>query len=241
MLPTWGSFDLSGRVMTKSLRQDNKAADQFATRRALAQSLGGHLPPPGTKVGLLGGSFNPAHGGHLQISLEALRRLGLQEVWWLVSPQNPLKPNSGMAPLETRLESARRLARHPRIFVGDPERLLKTRYSVDSLAVLRRRLPAIEFVWLMGADNLEQLERWHRWQQIFHMLPVAIFDRPSYSLRALAGRASRIFAAYRKPECRARALVAEGAPGWVFLHIRLNPLSASSLRAASGEVPASHG
>ncbi len=224
--------------MTETLCQDTKAAGEFASRRALAQSLGGHLPPAGAKVGLLGGSFNPAHGGHLQISLEAFRRLGLDEIWWLVSPQNPLKSKTGMAPLAARLELARLLARHPRIFVGDPERLLKTHFSVDSVAALRRRLPTLKFVWLMGADNLAQLEHWHRWQQIFYLLPVAIFDRPSYSLRALAGRAPRIFAACRKPERRARALVSEGAPGWVFLHMRLNPLSASSLRAASGEVPA---
>jgi nicotinic acid mononucleotide adenylyltransferase len=146
------------------------------TPRAIAARLGGHLPPPGARVGLLGGSFNPAHEAHLQISRDALRRLGLDEVWWLVSPLNPLKPAHGMAPLSARLESANRMARHPRIRPSDLEELLGTRYSLDTLRALRARFPRVTFVWLIGADNLLGLDKWHCWQQILRETIVAVFE-----------------------------------------------------------------
>lgn len=201
------------------------------TPRAIAARLGGHLPPPGARIGLLGGSFNPAHEAHLQISRDALRRLGLDEVWWLVSPLNPLKPARGMAPLGARLESANRMARHPRIRPSDLEELLGTRYSLDTLRALRARFPRVTFVWLIGADNLLGLDKWHCWQQILRETIVAVFDRPTYALRALAGRAAQSFASYRIAERQARRLVFCRAPVWIFLYTRRNPLSATKIRS----------
>ncbi|MDX1401653.1 MAG: nicotinate-nucleotide adenylyltransferase [Kiloniellales bacterium] len=205
------------------------------TLHELGRELGGHLPPPGARVGLLGGSFNPAHDAHLEITLNALKLLDLNEVWWLVSPQNPLKSSSGMAPLADRLRSAKRVARHPRIRVTAMENLLQSRYSADTLAFLKRRFPRVRFVWLLGADNLQQLEKWERWQQIFNESDVAIFDRPSYSLKALAGKAARTFSGSRLPERSAQQLAKGKKPKWVFLHRRLNPLSATELRSKTME------
>ena len=181
-------------------------------------------------VGLLGGSFNPAHEGHLEISLAALHRLGLDRVWWLVSPQNPLKPESGMAPLDERMAGARRLARHPRLLVTDIEAGLGTRYTADTLDGLRRRHPGTAFVWLMGADNLVQMPHWDRWTAIFEAVPVAVFDRPTYSQKALSGKAARRYRDRRLPERKARLLARLEPPAWVFLHTRLNPLSGTGIR-----------
>jgi len=197
-------------------------------------SLTPTIVPPvraGLRIGLLGGSFNPAHEGHFGISLEALRRLGLDEVWWLVSPQNPLKDETGMAPFAERLEGARRAARHPRLRVTDIEARLGTRYTADTLRALRRRFPRLKFVWLMGADNLSQIPAWRAWSYIFNTLPVAIFARPTYSLRALAGKAARRYYRVRRPERAARQLPGNTSPAWVFFHIRLMPISATALRA----------
>jgi len=205
-------------------------APRPATPARLGQALGGHLPAPGARIGLLGGSYNPAHAGHRQIALEALKRLGLDEVWLLVSPQNPLKPASGMAPLEVRLRSARRVAAHPRVRATALEEVLGTRVTAETLAALSRSFPRVRFVWLMGADNLVQIARWGRWQEIFHSLPIAVFDRPAYSVRASVAKAARRFARARLPERRARCLGLGPLPQWVFLHGRLNPLSATALR-----------
>ena len=150
------------------------------------------------RIGLLGGSFNPAHGGHLHISRLALSRLDLDEVWWLVSPQNPLKPAAGMAPFAERLEAAARVAAaERRIRVSDIEARLGSTYTADTLKALRRRFPRARFVWLMGGDNLAQLPYWKRWQDIFRTAPIAVFDRPSTALTALAGIAARRFARAR--------------------------------------------
>lgn len=185
----------------------------------------------GGRIGLLGGSFNPAHEGHLHISLLALRRLRLDQVWWLVSPQNPLKPEKGMASLDARLESARRLARHPRLHVTDIEARLGTRYTADTLRALKRRFPRARFVWLMGADNLLQIPNWERWTAVFETVPVAIFARPSYSVRALAGKAAQRYRRWRVPAQRAGGLAWRTPPAWVFLHCRLHPASATKIRA----------
>jgi len=185
------------------------------------------------RIGLLGGSFNPAHEGHVHISLEALKRLGLDEVWWLVSPQNPLKAANGMASLADRMNSARAItAPHPRLRVTDLERALGTRYTIDTVRALRQRHPHARFVWLMGADNLAQIDRWHAWQQIFHLVPVAVWARPSYCFRALAAKAARRFAGARLQENAGRLLPATDPPAWVFVHGRLNPLSATLIRTA---------
>jgi len=193
---------------------------------------GDDAPPrrSGRRIGLLGGSFNPAHEGHREISLQALARLGLDEVWWLVSPQNPLKPVAGMAPFAHRLAEARTVARHPRIRVTDLEARLGTRHTAATLRRLTRRFPGIRFVWLMGADNLVQIDRWRAWQQIFHLVPVAVWARPSYCFRALAAKAARRFAGARLQENAGRLLPATDPPAWVFVHGRLNPLSATAIR-----------
>lgn len=195
------------------------------------------LPPVLTQrrrrtVGLLGGSFNPAHEGHRHISLMALKRLGLDEIWWLVSPQNPLKPADDMAPFAERLRHAIATARHPRIKVTGLETGLGTRYTIDTLTALHQRFSQTRFVWLMGADNLAQIDRWAGWNRIFDRTAVAVLARPAYSLRALAGRAAHRYLARRLPATSARQLARHAAPAWVFLPIRLMPVSATQLRAA---------
>ena len=188
---------------------------------------------PGRRVGLLGGSFNPAHDGHLHISILALRALGLDEVWWLVSPQNPLKPDRGMASFAARVGAARALARHPRIVVSDLERRLGTRYTADTLDAVKRRFPRTAFVWLMGADNLVQIPRWKDWTAIFARAPIAVFDRPSYCYKALAGRAARRYARERVDARRARKLAVSPPPAWVFVRGRLNAACATEIRGAA--------
>jgi nicotinate-nucleotide adenylyltransferase len=183
------------------------------------------------RVGLLGGSFNPAHDGHRHVSLTALRRLRLDQVWWLVSPQNPLKPAAGMAPQGERIRRARQVARHPRIRVTGLEARLGTRYTADTLAALHRRFPGVRFVWLMGADNLRQMPRWRRWQAIFGATAIAVFDRRPYSFQALAGQAARRYAHRRIAERQAFCLADRMPPAWVFLHSRLHPASATAIRA----------
>jgi len=188
-------------------------------------------PPAGLRVGLLGGSFNPAHAGHLHISRLAIRRLKLDQVWWLVSPQNPLKTPRGMASLDERLAGAARAAADPRVRVGALERDLGTRYTADTVAALGARFPGVRFVWLMGADLLLQLPRWKRWRDVFRAVPIAVFARPSYSLKARSGRAARRFATARRLASRAPDLAAMTPPAWVFLRIPLHGASASRIRA----------
>ena len=140
---------------------------------------------PGLRIGLLGGSFNPAHDGHRHVSEVALKRLGLDYVWWLVTPQNPLKGRAGLAPLADRLKQAASIARHPRIVVMDIERALGTRYSIDTLKCLQRRFPLVAFVWLMGSDNLKIFRRWRRWPELMARVPIAVVQRPGTILAPL--------------------------------------------------------
>ncbi len=207
------------------------------TPRQLARALGGRLPPPGARIGLLGGSFNPAHEAHRELSMVALRRLGLNEVWWLVSPQNPLKPQQGMAQLARRRASAERKANHPAIRVTTLESQLGTIYTAETLAVLKALFPRVRFVWLMGADNLCQIDRWQDWEAIFQSLPVAVFDRPPYSIRATSAKAAQRFAKFRLPEKSAGLLVTTQPPAWVYVHGRKNPLSATRIRAIHPDWP----
>jgi nicotinate-nucleotide adenylyltransferase len=186
---------------------------------------------PSRAIGLLGGSFNPAHAGHRHISELALKRLGLDEVWWLVSPQNPLKPVAGMAPFAERLAGARAIARHPRIRVTAMEADLKTTYTAETLRRLARRFPQVRFIWLMGADNLAQIHQWKDWTQIFNTVAVAVLARPSYCLRALASLAAHRFSRNRVSESGSGALRRRRPPAWVFLVGPLNPLSATAIRA----------
>jgi nicotinate (nicotinamide) nucleotide adenylyltransferase/ribosome silencing factor RsfS/YbeB/iojap len=191
------------------------------------------------RIGLLGGSFNPAHGGHLHLSLLALKYLDIDEVWWLVSPQNPLKPVAGMAPFAVRLEHAGHVAAaHPRIVVSDLEnRLVSSHYTADTLDRLRHRFPRLRFVWLVGGDNLIQIRRWQRWTEIFRTAPIAVFDRPSHSQKALTSVAAKRFARRRVPVCAARRLAELKPPAWVFFHTRLDTRSASRIRSEQKEIP----
>lgn len=188
-------------------------------------------PSANIRVGLLGGSFNPAHEGHLHISIEALHRLGLDQVWWLVTPQNPLKSNKGMAPLAQRMQKARELtAGTPGIHVTDIERKLRTTYTIHTIRLLQRQYPHIKFVWLMGADNLQQFHRWYRWQDIFARIPVAIFDRSPFTYEAISGKAGRRFAQYRVGHRQAGTLALMKPPAWGYMHIFANPASSTHLR-----------
>jgi nicotinate-nucleotide adenylyltransferase len=176
----------------------------------------------------LGGSFNPAHEGHLHISLEALKRLGLDEVWWLVSPQNPLKPVKGMASQAERIAGAVKMARHPRLKVTGMEADWGTRYTADTLAVMKKRFPAARLVWLMGADNLRQVSRWDRWMRIFRSVPVAVFDRSPYSRESMASKAARRFSPWRV--AAPGRLIRAALPSWTFMHIKRHPASATEIR-----------
>lgn len=189
------------------------------------------------RIGLLGGSFNPAHAGHRHVAERALRALRLDAVWLLVSPGNPLKPVAGMAALAERLAGARRIARRPRIVATDLEARLGTRFTVDTLARLRRRFPRVRFVLLIGADNLTQLPRWRRWRRLARQTPLAVLPRPGQTRRALAGQAARALARHREPP----GALLTGAPGvdgaahagWALLPAREHPGSASAIRAAA--------
>lgn len=183
------------------------------------------------RVGLLGGSFNPAHRGHRRITLAAIDALALDEAWWLVSPGNPLKPAAGMAPLAARLGSARAMARRAPIRATDIEARLGTRYTVDTLAALRRRYPKIRFVWLMGADNLAQFHRWRDWRRIARLMPIAVVARPSYNGEALAGPAMAWLRQFERPRSDAKMWTTWSLPAIVLLRFRPDPTSATGIRA----------
>lgn len=190
------------------------------------------------RVGLLGGSFNPAHAGHRHVAALALRRLRLDQVWLMVSPGNPLKPERGMAPMLGRLASARRVADGRRLVATGIEAALATRYTVDTLRELRRRFPLARFVWLMGADNLQQFPRWRGWLAIARCMPFAVLPRPGYNHRALAGQAAKRLGSMRLPARRASLLAGCAPPAWIFLPVPQHAASASAIRAAGkGEVP----
>jgi nicotinate-nucleotide adenylyltransferase len=184
-----------------------------------------------TRVGLLGGSFNPAHEGHLHVALLARRRLRLGQVWLLVSPGNPLKSPNGMAPFAVRLAGAGRIADGRLVLASGIEAAFHTRYTVDTLRLLMRRFPRMRFVWIMGADILEELPRWRHWQQIVRRLAFVVLPRPSYTHRALAGQAAHRLRADRRP-AREAALLPGASPGWAFLPVRQNAVSATAIRRA---------
>jgi nicotinate-nucleotide adenylyltransferase len=179
---------------------------------------------------LLGGSFNPPHVAHRLISEMALKRLQLNKVWWLVSPGNPLKKRGETAPLAERLKLCRALATNPRIVITDFEARLPTSHTASTLAFLKARSPLVRFVWIMGADNLATFDRWHRWREIFTMVPVAVVDRPGWRLRALASKAARTFARSRLPEKEAATLPERPAPAWTFLTGPLSHASSTAIR-----------
>jgi len=188
----------------------------------------------GMRIGLLGGSFNPPHIAHRAISLFAIKRLKLDRVWWLVTPGNPLKDNGALHELDERAQAARQMASDPRIDVSCLESVIGTRYTVDTINYLRRRVSGLRFVWIMGADNLAQFHRWQNWQRIASEMPIAVIDRPPSSFRALAAPAARALARYRVPENKAGRLADIRAPAWVFLTgLKMN-LSSTGLRNPDG-------
>jgi ribosome silencing factor RsfS/YbeB/iojap/nicotinate (nicotinamide) nucleotide adenylyltransferase len=209
--------------------------------------IAAHHPMPGVprdtrrRIGLLGGSFNPAHEGHRHVSVEALKRLGLDEVWWLVSPQNPLKSDNGMEPLASRLARAKLIAHHARIRVEAPELLLGTRYTLDTVRALNQLYPQAHFVWLMGADILPQLADWQGWRELFAEIPIAAFARPGWSYAALQSAAPRAFARYRIAGGAARTLAACPPPAWCFIPSRLDSHSATAIRAVRPNRPRAKG
>ena len=182
----------------------------------------------GFAVGLLGGSFNPAHGGHRKMSLAALERLHLDELWWLVSPQNPLKPKAGMAPLAARIASARAIARHPRILPTDIERRMGTQRTIDTLRGLKRRYPQLRFLWLMGSDNLAQFHHWADWRGIAREVPIVVMARPGYAGESQFAPAMGWLRRWRRNDpagWRNWTLPAIG-----FVHFGLDPRSATAIR-----------
>ncbi|MFD1911440.1 nicotinate-nucleotide adenylyltransferase [Halodurantibacterium flavum] len=197
------------------------------------------FPPAsaGMTVGLLGGSFDPAHPGHVHLTEEALRRFDLDRVWWLVSPGNPLKAR-GPAPLAQRMAGARALMRHPRVEITDIEARLGTRHTAAMLARLMPLYPGVRFVWLMGADNLASFHRWDRWRWIMGQVPVGVIARPGNAMAALGSPAARFAARWRLPAAAAPLLARRGAPRWCYLTVPLVGISSTELRARGGGAPA---
>lgn len=186
--------------------------------------------PALTRIGLLGGSFNPAHGGHRRISIFARQALGLDAVWWLVSPGNPLKPRQGMAPLAARLASARMQARRAPIVPSQIERELGTRYTVDTLHRLQRRYPKHRFVWLMGSDNLAQLHQWKDWRRLARSMPIAVIARPGYDAAARASLAGAWLGRFRRSAASLKHRAGWSAPALIHLRFDPDPRSATDIR-----------
>lgn len=184
---------------------------------------------PGQRVGLLGGSFDPPHQGHLHISKEALKRFDLDCIWWLVTPGNPLKTH-GPAPLEKRLTAARNLVDHPRIHVTAIEQQLGTTATAQTIAHLRRLYRDVSFTWLMGADNLAQLHRWQNWRTIMRHVPVGVLARPGDRISARTSPAARLFRPYKIKASNSRALSTRTAPAWCFVNVPLDRTSSSAIR-----------
>lgn len=184
------------------------------------------------RIGILGGSFNPAHAGHLHVARTAQRRFALDQVWLMVSPGNPLKPARGMAPFAERLASARAIADGRHVLATGIEASIGTRYTRDTLDRLHRLFPCADFVWLMGADNLEDLSRWQRWREIAAKTALGVLPRPEHNMGALAGLAAHRLRGYRLPARQASRLATAPTPAWIFLPTAQNALSATALRAA---------
>ncbi|MEM8578104.1 MAG: nicotinate-nucleotide adenylyltransferase [Pseudomonadota bacterium] len=185
----------------------------------------------GQIIGLLGGSFDPAHEGHVHITRQAIARFGLTQCWWLVSPGNPLKAR-GPAPLAQRLARARAVMRDPRVTVTDIEARLGTRYTAQTLAALRARYPGVRFVWLMGADNLAQLHLWQDWHAIMRSVPVGVLARPGMRISARRSRAAQFYAEGRISGRASHLLGMARAPAWCFVNVPMTPASSTAIRAA---------
>lgn len=184
----------------------------------------------GQVIGLLGGSFDPAHEGHAHITREALKRFGLDRVWWLVSPGNPLK-SRGPAPLDDRMTRARQVMRHPRVEITDIEAHLGTRYTAQTLARLQKMYPQVRFVWLMGADNMAQFHLWQDWRGIMQSVPVGVLARPGQRISARMSRAAGLYASYRIAGRYGHLLGRADAPAWCFVNVPMNAASSTAIRA----------
>lgn len=194
------------------------------------------VPPfgPGQRIGLFGGSFNPAHRGHLMVALYALKRLKLDWVWWLVSPQNPLKDPNVTGEYGARLAYTRRIARHPRFVVTDLEQQIKTRYTAETLRALKGAFKRGRFVWIMGADSLANLHHWHHWTDIAESLPMAVLARPGFSIRALQSPAATRHAARQVPDHFASVLPGRRPPAFTFITMPLRKESSTAIRNRRG-------
>ncbi|MEM9580874.1 MAG: nicotinate-nucleotide adenylyltransferase [Pseudomonadota bacterium] len=185
----------------------------------------------GRRIGLLGGSFDPAHSGHVHITLEALKRFDLDEVWWLISPGNPLKAR-GPAPMARRIARAREVMQHPRVRITDIEAHLGTRYTAETLRALQRRFPKARFTWLMGADNLAQFHLWKDWDQILQTVPVGVLARPGDRIAARTAPAAQIYRSALLKGRQSRRLASADAPAWAFVNMPMRDISSTRLRAA---------
>ena len=188
---------------------------------------------PGQVIGLLGGSFDPAHQGHVHITREALKRYGLDRVWWLVSPGNPLK-SRGPAALEARMGRARDVMQHPRVEVTDIEAQLGTRYTAQTIARLQKLYPAVHFVWLMGADNMAQFHLWQDWRGIMDSVPIGVLARPGQRISARMSRAAGLYTSYRIPGRFGQKLGRASAPAWCFGNVPMTDASSTAIRARGG-------
>jgi nicotinate-nucleotide adenylyltransferase len=190
------------------------------------------LPPfgDGQRIGLFGGSFNPAHRGHYMVALYALKRLQLDAVWWMVSPQNPLKSNTETGEYQDRLAYARRIAKHPRFIVTDIEQQMRSKYTADTLVNLRGAMKRVDFVWIMGADSLSQMHRWHDWTDLIGEVPLAVLARPGYAMRALGSRVATRLRNRRIPMDQAARLASAKTPAWVFVTMPLRKESSTAIR-----------
>jgi nicotinate-nucleotide adenylyltransferase len=190
----------------------------------------------GRRIGLLGGSFDPAHLGHVHITLEALKRFDLDQVWWLVSPGNPLKTR-GPAPMGRRMKRARDVMQHPRVHVSDIEAQLGTRYTAETLRALRHKFPAARFTWLMGADNLAQFHLWKDWDETINTVPIGVLARPGERIEGRTAPAAQIYRHALLKGRQARLLSIADAPAWAFVNVPMRDISSTALRA-SGDWPA---
>lgn len=193
------------------------------------------LALPGQRIGLLGGSFDPPHAGHVAITMAAMRRFGLDRVWWLVTPGNPLKDH-GPAPLTMRIAAARALLDDPRVIVTDLESRMGTRMTADTIAAIQRAYPGVCFVWLMGSDNLRQFHRWDRWREIARAVPIGVMARPGSRLSARNAPAAQVMRRWRLPVSHAALLAGSRAPAWAQIDLPMSSLSSTQLRRSQGRV-----
>lgn len=208
------------------------------TRKIPPQSFGSlrvktPLCLPGQRIGVMGGTFNPPHDGHRIAAEAAMKRLRLDQLWWLVTPGNPLKSHNGVPPLEGRMKLIQAFARGPRMKITSFERELGTRYTAGTLSFLKQRYPAVRFVWIMGADNLASFHRWQHWREIAETMPIAVVDRPGWRHAGLSSPAAQALRRFRLPESEVASLTDKKPPAWMLLTIRLSGLSSTALRIAA--------